>query len=416
MEEKPMMYGCIGEHLGHSFSREIHAKLAGYDYELKEIAPENLGAFMTEKAFAAINVTIPYKKAVIPYLSEISDRAKAIGAVNTIVNRDGKLCGYNTDFFGMTALAEKAGIDIQGKKVLILGTGGTSLTAAAVAEAMRAREIFKVSRTGRDGAITYEDALAHHTDAEILINTTPVGMFPGGGIPIAPEAFPHLSGVLDAVYNPLRTELVRRAAKMGVPAAGGLYMLVMQAVRAYEIFTGEQCAPEKAEAVYRETAAAKENIVLIGMPGSGKSTVGKLLAAKLGRPFIDTDKRIVEKAGREIPAIFEEIGESGFRDMESAVIAEVAKETGAVIATGGGAILRPENLDALRANGRIFFRDRPLENLKATASRPLSSTREALAALYEARLPLYRAAADEIISDTDSAEDAAGRIERSFLP
>ena len=241
-----MMYGCIGEHLGHSFSKEIHGKLADYDYELKEIAPENLGAFMTEKPFAAINVTIPYKKAVIPYLSEISDRAKAIGAVNTIVNRGGRLQGYNTDFYGMTALAEKTGIEINGKKVLILGTGGTSLTAAAVAEAMGAREILRVSRTGRDGAITYEDALAHHTDAEIIINTTPVGMFPGGGIPIAPEAFPRLSGVLDAVYNPLRTELVRRAAKMGVPAAGGLYMLVMQAERAYEIFTDRKCPPEKA--------------------------------------------------------------------------------------------------------------------------------------------------------------------------
>ena len=410
-----MIYGCIGEHLGHSFSREIHGKLADYPYALMEIAPENLGAFMTERPFSAINVTIPYKTAVIPYLAEIDGQAAAIGAVNTIVNRGGKLQGYNTDFYGMTALIEKAGVAVSGKKTLILGTGGTSLTAAAVAKALGAREILKVSRTGKDGAVTYEEAYARHADAEILINTTPCGMFPRGGLPIAPERFPHLSGVIDAVYNPLRTELIRRARALGVPAAGGLYMLVMQAVRAYEIFTGQKCPSDKAEAVYREIAASKENIVLIGMPGSGKSTVGKLLAARLGRPFIDTDKRIVEKTGKEIPLIFEEVGEPGFRDIESEVIREVSTETGAIIATGGGAILRAENVDALRANGRLYFRDRPLENLKATASRPLSSTREALTALYEARLPLYKAAADETISDTASAEDAAQRIERSFL-
>lgn len=406
-----MNYGCIGEHLSHSFSRDIHGKLDDYDYILKEIPPAELDAFMRRRDFKAINVTIPYKQAVIPYLDHISDTAKRIGAVNTIVNRDGELWGYNTDFGGMKALIARCGLDLAGRKVLICGTGGTSRTAMAVAECLGAAGVYRLSRSARDGAISYEEAYERHSDARILINTTPCGMYPHNGtMAIDPARFPKLEGAIDAVYNPLSSAFVRAARSCGASAAGGLYMLVMQAVLAWEIFTGRSCEAEKAESVYRDMLRARENVVLIGMPASGKSSVGAILAEKLGRELLDSDALIVEKAGECIPAIFEKHGEAYFRELESEVIRAASARTGIVLATGGGAVVRGENVDALRQNGRLFWLDRPLAELIPTADRPLGNSPEALKKRYEERYPLYRAAADERIDGTHSAGEAAARI------
>ena len=411
-----MDYGCIGEHLTHSFSKEIHGALAGYLYELKEIPMGQLDAFMSARDFKAINVTIPYKQDVIPHLKEVEETAAAIGAVNTIVNRDGQLYGYNTDFGGMADLIRRTGIPMEGKKVLILGTGGTSNTAMAVAKHMGAASVFKVSRSEKPGAITYQQALTDHTDAQVLINTTPRGMFSReSGMAIDPVAFPGLQGAVDAVYNPLRTEFILAARKMGVPAAGGLYMLVRQAVLASQIFL--DCAyPEDAtEQVYRKLKAEKENIVLTGMPGSGKSTVGKHLAEKLGRPYLDTDLLITEKTGKTPAELISQLGEAGFRDIETEVIRDIALTTGSIIATGGGAILRDENIDALKMNGKVFFLDRPLQQLLPTADRPLSSTREAIEARYRERYDRYIATADAVIPNGTTPEAAGAQIERSFF-
>jgi len=391
-----MKYGCIAERLGHSFSREIHGLLADYEYELCEIPREELGVFLTERKFIATNVTIPYKEAVIPYLDVIDDTAKTIGAVNTIVNRSGKLYGYNTDFFGMCALLSFAGISLQGKKVLILGTGGTSKTAAAVAAHLGAKEALKVSRSPKDGAVSYEEAYACHADAEIIINTTPVGMYPSiHACPIDIDRFPSLCGVADAIYNPLRSELVCRAQAKGIPAIGGLYMLVAQAALACEKFIDCEIKEDKILSVYQAVLAGKENIVLTGMPGCGKSTIGKAVAAALGRDFFDTDDAIVKRIGMSIPEYFAAHGEAAFRQVEAEVIAEeMAHLTSAVIATGGGAVLRADNVAELKRNGRLYFLDRPLDQIRPTASRPLSSNRAALEQRHRERHPIYTATCD----------------------
>ncbi len=394
-----MKYGLIAERIGHSFSPEIHAMLDTHEYELCAIAPSELDGFMKKRDFAAINVTIPYKEAVIPYLDEISPQAAEIGAVNTIVNRDGKLYGYNTDFFGMKELANKIGIEFSGKKVLICGTGGTSKTARAVARDGGAREIVVLSRTARGGTLTYEEAYELHADAEILINTTPVGMFPNcDGAPVDLAKLPRVRRVLDAVYNPLRTDLVLQAKKRGIRAEGGLYMLVAQGVAASEIFTGRKYPAETLDGIYAKILARRENIVLVGMPACGKSTIGASLAAELGRELYDLDAEIIADRGMPISDIFAKEGEAGFRDTETRVLRRrVSPLTGAVIATGGGAILRDENLRLLRRNGRLIFLDRPLEQLLPTEDRPLASSAEKIRALYAARINRYRACADEII-------------------
>ena len=411
-----MQYGCIGEHLTHSFSKEIHAQIAPYQYELKEIPVGQLDAFMEARDFKAINVTIPYKQDVIPHLTEVDKTAKLIGAVNTIVNKNGELYGYNTDFGGMSALIRKAGIRLEGKKVLILGTGGTSKTAEAVALDMGAASVYKVSRSEREGVLTYDQVKRDHLDAQILINTTPRGMYSReSGMPIDPELFPRLSGVVDAIYNPLRTELVRKARSLGIPAVGGLYMLVSQAVLASEIFLDTQYPQELTDWVYHTIKSGKENIVLTGMPGCGKTTVGKLLARKLGRTYLDSDECITQKTGMTPAQIILEQGEPAFRDIESAVIAEIAQSNCAVIATGGGAVLRPENVDALRMNGKLFFLDRPLEQLLPTEDRPLSSTKEAITKRYHERYQIYLSTADRVIPNGSTPEAAAELLERSFF-
>ena len=418
-----MKYGLIGEHLPHSFSKEIHAKIANYIYELHEIEKEDLADFMKKKDFTAINVTIPYKKDVIPYLSEIDESAKKIGAVNTIVNRNGKLYGYNTDFFGMRALIQKLKLDFSEKKVVILGTGGTSNTAIAVAESLGAKQIIVVGRTAKNGVISYPELYRLHTDAEFIINTTPCGMFPYpdgkegmAGIPVSLDSFAHLEGVVDAVYNPLRTNFIMEAKKRKLPAEGGLYMLVAQAVAASEKFLDTSFDSELTDRIFNEISLSKENIVLTGMPGSGKSTVGKVLAATLNRKFIDTDKEIVRHTGKQITDIFKECGEAEFRRIESEIISRVSSENqGAVIATGGGAILRDDNIRALKRNGRIYFLNRPIENIVPTADRPLSLDRAALKARFEERYERYLSTCDKEIIPPESVEQTVNLIKEDFF-
>ncbi len=410
-----MEYGLIGEKLGHSFSREIHKRLCGYDYELRELRPDEVEEFLAKREFRGINVTIPYKETVIPYLDEIDEAARQIGAVNTVVNRGGKLFGYNTDYTGMRELMLREGIDPAGKKVLVLGSGGTSKTAMTVAKSLGAETILRVSRTKRDNCITYEEARKIHSDAQIIINTTPVGMYPNGdACPIDIEAFPNLTGVVDAIYNPLRTKLVLAAKARGITAAGGLYMLVGQAAAAAEHFTGEKGDPADVERVYRELLSEKENLILTGMPGVGKTTIGKILAKRLGREFVDCDDVIVGKAGCDIPTIFAEQGEKAFRDLETEVIRALSATGGKVIAPGGGAILRPENVAALKSNGRIIFLDRPLSSITATEGRPLSANREALEARYRERYPIYCATCDAHVEIDGTVGETADAVFKAF--
>ena len=393
-----MEYGLIGEKLSHSFSKEIHAKLFDYEYELCEIAAQNLADFLKSRNFKAINVTIPYKQSVMEHLDFISDAAQQIGAVNTIVNRDGKLYGYNTDFIGMRGLILKNGIEIAGKKVLILGTGGTSKTAAAVCKNLGAKSIFRVSRKAEGECISYDVAYSRHSDCDVLINTTPCGMYPNiDSAAVDIERFNNLSGVVDAVYNPICSLLVTNAKRIGIRAVGGLYMLVLQAAAAAEFFIGQKVSEEKVDIVYSQIENSKKNIVLIGMPSSGKTSIGTVLSKALGMPFIDTDRLVEQKAGMAISEIFRTQGEKAFRDMESQVIKEVSATQHAVISTGGGAVLRQENVTCLKLNGTVYFIDRDLSLLSATSDRPLSSNLEDLEKRYRERYPIYCAAADRII-------------------
>lgn len=403
-------YGCIGKKLTHSFSKEIHARLADYPYELMELAEEEIAPFFAKKDFAAINVTIPYKQTVIPYLDSISPVAERIGAVNTIVNRAGTLYGYNTDYFGMKALIARVGIDLAGKKVLVLGTGGTSRTARVVAADLGAAEILTVSRRKTEDYITYEEAVTVHTDAQVIINTTPAGMYPNcDEKPIDIRFFPNLEGVIDAVYNPLRTNLVLDAQQRGIKAEGGLYMLVMQAVVAVEQFLDVSIAKETADRVFASIYASKENIVLTGMPGSGKSTVGRLLDAD-GFTYVDTDAEVEKKCGCSIRELIADKGEACFRDLETAVIREVCAVSGRIIATGGGSVLREENVRCLRQNGKLFFLNADPSRLQATESRPLSDTEEKLKRLYAERMPIYQKTADAIVPDLETPQAEAEYI------
>ena len=406
-----MEYGLIGEHLSHSFSKNIHEKLAPYTYELHELRPDELDSFMRSKEFKGINVTIPYKQAVIPYLDEISGQARSIGAVNTIVNRNGKLCGFNTDYFGMKSMIERPGIDPAGKKVLILGTGGTSKTAYAVVTDMGASEVLKVSRTGKEGWPTYEEAYEKHADAEIIINTTPCGMYPDiDDCPVDLSRFQNLCGVIDAIYNPLRTVLILEAQKRGIPAEGGLYMLVVQAVYAAELFADRKITGEKCNQVFTEILNAKRNIVLSGMSLAGKRTLGTLLSERLGRKLEDTDQMIIRREQRSITEIFATDGEQYFRDRETEMTRILAPQTGLVIATGGGAVLRPENVDALKKNGCIIFLDRPFDQILPADDRPLANTKEKVAALLKKRYPIYKAVCDDSITNDLTPEEGIARI------
>lgn len=412
-------YGCIGKKLTHSFSKEIHARLADYEYELIELTEEEVKDFLGDKDFEAVNVTIPYKQTVIPYLDSVSDIAKRIGAVNTIVNKDGKLYGYNTDYYGMKALIEKAGIDLKGKKVLILGTGGTSKTAQVVAKDLGAFSILTVSRSKRENCLTYEEAITNHLDTEIIINTTPSGMYPDcDSKPIDISHFIALEGVVDVVYNPLCTNLVSDAKKKGIKAESGLYMLVMQAVVAVEKFLDTKISKTVADEVFASVLSAKENIVLTGMPGSGKSTIGKLLNIA-DFELVDTDDEIVKRCGCSIKELISTKGEKYFRDLETEVIREVSSQSGRIISTGGGAVLREENVNYLKRNGKLFFINADIKRLRATSDRPLSDTYDKLAKMYFERMEIYKSTADVIVPDMATPKEEAEyimkkRIEQTF--
>lgn len=410
-----MQFGLIGEKLGHSYSKEIHNLIADYRYELREVKKEELGAFMAERDFLGINVTIPYKKSVMDYLDVISDDARKIGAVNTVVNRNGKLYGFNTDFYGLKALLIHNGVSVRNKKVLILGSGGTSDTAYNVVTGLKAKEAIKVSRTKKDGFVTYDEAASHHSDADVIINATPVGMYPDDdGIPVNIDLFPSLSAVADAIYHPLRTNLVSDAENRGIKACGGLYMLVAQAVYAAALFENKKPDENLIDDVYGKILNDKRNIVLIGMPSSGKTTIGKALAARTGKRFVDTDEMIVGTTGKNIPEIFAQEGEKAFREIEKKVICDIAKYDGTVIATGGGAILDEKNVLALKRNGVIVYLDRKIDNLIATDSRPLSSNVDDLKKLYEKRKPLYEKYAEITIDDNDDVATVVRRAEEAL--
>lgn len=407
-----MEYGLLGKKLGHSFSEEIHAMIGDYDYRLYETDEDGVKELMTKKNFKAINVTIPYKETVMPYLDFISENAKKIGSVNTVVKRGGTLYGYNTDFAGLEGLIKRTGIEIKNKKVLILGTGGTSKTAYAVSKDMGADEIYKVSRHEGAGVITYNEAYEKHTDASVIINATPVGMYPKNGEkPIDISKFKNLTGVIDVIYNPLETALLKDARERNIKNADGLYMLVLQAVKASELFFDTKYDDCLTDSIFKKVYADKENIVLVGMPSCGKSTIGRIISKNLGREFIDTDSLIVEKYG-EISKIFSEKGEEYFRNIESQIIAEVSKKNGAVISTGGGAVLRDENIDYIKQNSRIYFLDRAIEKLVPTSDRPLAGTRERIEKLFGERYERYITVCDEKIGVLDDPEIPAKEIER----
>lgn len=411
-----MKYVLIGKPLGHSFSREIHALIADYDYRLFEIDEDELPRFFQERDFSGINVTIPYKQAVIPFLDEISDEAKKIGAVNTIVKKEGKLFGFNTDFFGMRALIKSAGLDLENKTVLILGTGGTSKTAVEVSKSLGAAEIVKVSRKKSSDTVTYDEAYKKFSGADVIINTTPVGMFPNADkTPVDIKKFKNLQGVIDAVYNPLRTNFVLDAESIGAKGRGGLYMLVAQAVYASALFLDKTADESVIDKTYARILKEKRNIVLCGMPSSGKTTVGKEIAKVFGKKFIDTDDVVVEKRKESISDIFEKYGEGEFRKEERLAIEELSKENGLVIATGGGAVLDENNVRALRRNGVILFLDRSLENLVATADRPLSKDTEKLKNLFEKRYDVYKSCADALIPADGKIADVFEKIKRVLL-
>ncbi len=403
-------YGCVGKKLTHSFSKEIHGLLAHYKYDLIELVEDEVAPFFKAKDFGAVNVTIPYKETVIPFLDEISDVAKKIGAVNTVINRDGRLFGYNTDYYGMKALIERMGLDLRNKKVLILGTGGTSKTASVLAADLGADTILTVSRRPSDVHIAYGEAVSLHSDAEVIINTTPSGMYPDvEARPIDVTAFPRLEGVIDAVYNPLRTNLVLDALERGIKAEGGLFMLVMQAVAAVEKFLDTEIPNDTAERVFASVLTGRENVVLTGMPGSGKSTVGKLLKLN-GFEFVDTDEEVEKRCGCTIKELIAREGEAYFRNLESEVIRDVSRESRRIISTGGGAVLREENVHCLKRNGRLFFIDAPLSRLHATDSRPLSDTEDKLKKLYNDRIDIYKATADVTVPDMETPEAEAEYI------
>ena len=384
-----MEYGLIGEKLGHSFSKIIHEKLADYTYELCPLAKDELDAFMTAKQFKAINVTIPYKQDVIPYCDVLDDSAKRIGVVNTIVNRDGKLFGYNTDFAGFLYNLNAHGITLKDKKVMICGSGGTCKTVTAVAEYMGAKEILVVSRSKKENAVTYEECI-RHKDVDVVVNASPKGMYPDNGeSPLDLSNFPNCKAVVDVIYNPLKTRLLQQAEQLGMKAVNGLEMLVAQAKFAVEHFLSTEIENDKIDQITLELLKQLTNIVLIGMPSSGKTLTGKALCKYIDKTVVDTDAVIVERSGMSIKEMFARHGEAYFRQWERDVIEEFSKQNGLIIATGGGAIKNEENIQNLKQNGIVMFIDRDLEHLLVTDDRPLSKDANAVAKLYEERYPLY---------------------------
>ena len=400
-----MNCGLLGRKLGHSYSPQIHAMLGDYTYTLFEKEPEEVEDFLRSGPFTGLNVTIPYKKTVLPFCDVLSPRARALGAVNTIVRReDGSLVGHNTDYFGFASLVRKAGLDPAGKKALVLGSGGASNTAVAVLKAMGA-QVVVISRSGEN----HYGNLDRHADASLLVNATPVGMYPHPGVsPVDLGRFPRLEGVLDMIYNPCRTRLLMDAAQRGLTCANGLWMLVAQAKESAEWFTGQPISDDRIAPIHAALRREMENMILIGMPGSGKTTVARLLAAATGRPVVDADEEIEKAAGMSIPAYFAAYGEDAFRKLETSVLAKHAMRSGLILATGGGCVTRPENDDLLHQNGTVFCLNRRPEALP-TDGRPLSQKTDPVR-LYEIRKPMYRRAADVFIDNNGTPEDSVRQI------
>ena len=399
-------YGLLGKALSHSLSPQIHRFFGSYEYTLIEKAEGELAAFFASPSVAAMNVTVPYKKTVLPFCTELDGAAQRIGSVNTVRFDSDAVRGYNTDYDGFAYLLERASLDVDGKKVLVLGSGGSSNSVCCALRDQGA-EVVVISRSGENN---YEN-LSRHADAKMVVNTTPVGMFPHTEeAPLSLDRLPACEAVVDIIYNPLRTRLLQDAEARGMKTANGLAMLVAQAHRSAEIFLGERLNPSLIDTAIRRMQKMFQNVVLIGMPGCGKSTVASRIAAPLGKTAVDTDKEIEQAAGMSIPMIFETEGEAAFREREAAVIREIGKRSGLVIATGGGAVLRAENRAALRQNGVVIFLERELDDL-AVDGRPLSRDRAALERMYEERLPLYRAAADVSIRVSGTPDDTCRLIE-----
>ena len=400
-----MKCGLLGRTLGHSYSPEIHSYLGDYPYTLFEKEPEDVGSFLQKGDFTAINVTIPYKKDVMPFCAELTDCAKKMGAVNTIVRRaDGTLIGHNTDYFGLHYTFKRMGLSLKGKKVLVLGSGGASVTTVIVLRELGANVVI-ISRSGENN---YSN-LYLHRDAAAIVNTTPVGMYPKAGVsPVDLDMFPQLEGVLDIIYNPARTSLLLDAAERNIPCENGLWMLVAQAKEAAEWFTGTNLSNDIIPEIYAKMCKRMENIVLVGMPGCGKSTIGRLLARELNREFVDADAEIVKEAGMSIPEIFAKQGEDGFRKIETQVLARLGQKSCLVLATGGGCVTRAENYAHLHQNGTIYWIQRDITSLP-TDGRPLSQT-GGLEQMYLLRKPLYERFADYTVSNDGSLDDAVAKI------
>ena len=401
-----MRCGLLGEKLGHSYSPQIHAELADYEYLLYEKAPEEVEDFVLRGDWHGLNVTIPYKKTVLPFCDELSETAGIIGSVNTLLRReDGTIFGDNTDAFGFETLLQRTyPADLTGKKALVLGTGGASVTVCAVLRNHGA-EVVSVSRSGENN---YGN-LTRHTDASLLVNTTPLGMYPNNGTKAVDlTVFPALEAVLDVVYNPARTALLLQAEELGIPFAGGLTMLVAQAKRSAEIFLGRELPDSELVRITRLLSQSMQNIILIGMPGSGKSRIANLLADRLGRPCMEADAELEKAAGKSIPEIFEQEGEPGFRARETEILAALGKLSGIVLSTGGGCVTRPENYPLLHQNGTIFRLDRELDHL-AREGRPLSRNAD-LKEMFAVRDPLYDRFADYTIDNNGDPEDTVHTI------
>ena len=399
-----MQCGLLGRKLGHSYSPQIHARLGDYSYHLFEKEPEELEAFLKEGNWSGLNVTIPYKKDVIPYLDELSPTAAKLGAVNCIVRREGKLVGHNTDYFGFQCMVQASGLDVAGKKVLVLGTGGASKPVIAVLKDLGA-EVISISRSG---AHNYEN-IHRHSDAAVIVNATPVGMYPNTGVsPVDLSLFPALEGVLDIIYNPARTQLLLDAEARGLVTGNGLLMLVAQAKEAAEWFLNTPLDDGLIGSIHMALRRQMENIIFIGMPGCGKSTVGQILAERLGKIFVDADSEIVELAGKPIPEIFAQDGEEVFREWETKALGTVGKSSGLVIATGGGCITKARNYPLLHQNGTIYWLKRDLEKLPIDG-RPLSQANR-LVDLYAKRQPLYTAFADVVIDNDGPLEETLARF------
>ena len=400
-----MQCGLLGRKLGHSYSPQIHAQLASYSYSLFEKEPEELEGFLKNGNFVGLNVTIPYKKDVIPFLDQLSPVARRLGAVNTIVRRgDGSLVGHNTDYFGFRYLVQQSGLDVRGKKVLVLGSGGASNTAVAALQELGARVVI-ISRSGENN---YGN-LHLHADASVIVNTTPVGMYPNTGVsPIDLGCFPQLEGVLDVVYNPARTQILLDAENRGLVAMNGLWMLVAQAKESAEWFSGETIPDSRIVQIHAALRAQMENIILVGMPGCGKTTIGRLLARETGKQFVDADEALEARVGRKITDIIPTDGEAAFRCLETETLAELGKQSGFVIATGGGCVTQERNYPLLHQNGTILWLTRALDKLP-TEGRPLSQTGK-LQQMLATRQPMYRRFADAVIENDGTVEETLAQI------